>query len=156
MVQVKTIVLGPFLLIGVTRHIDFVNSVIVFTPSESKGKRHERVIFPPIDALAICQRLAAVHRLGPIFRNTKGRPWTKDSINCRFQRMKKKLNRPCCAYAIRHSFATEGLKSGMDSLTLAQLMGHADTSMLAKHYAHLSRNPEYLREQANRIRPSNE
>ena len=46
----------------------------------------------------------------------------------------------------------EGLKQGVDSLTLAQIMGHSDTSMLSKHYAHLARNPTYLRETARRLR----
>ena len=84
--------------------------------------------------------------------NTNGNPWTKDSINCRFQRLSKKLGKRLCAYAIRHSYATEGLKSGMDSLILAQLMGHADTTMLARTYSHLARNPDFLRKQAKRLR----
>ncbi len=72
---------------------------------------------------------------GPILLNTKGRPWTKDSINCRFDRLKKKLGKRACAYAIRHTYATEGLLKGLDSLTLSQLMGHADTTQLSRTYA---------------------
>jgi integrase len=133
-------------------HIDLKNTMIVFPPSQAKGKRNERVIFLPEKALAICKRLVAAHPKGPIFRNTHGRPWTKDSINCRFQRLRQKLKRPLCAYAIRHSYAAGGLKRGMDSLTLAQIMGHSDTTMLSKHYAHLARNPNYLRQQAQKDR----
>ena len=132
-------------------HLDLSNAIVLFPPSEAKGKRNERVIFLPDDSLTICQRLVAQYPEGPIFRNTRGKPWTKDSMNCRFRRLKKVLGFDVCAYALRHSFATEGLKSGCDSLTLAQLMGHSDTSMLAKHYAHLARNPAYLREQARRL-----
>ena len=133
-------------------HVDLQNAMVIFPPSEAKGERNERVIFLPDRALEICKRLCEVNLDGPLFLNTKGRPWTKNSINCRFQRLRKKLDKPMCAYAIRHSFATEGLKSGVDSLTLAQLMGHSDTSMLAQHYAHLSRNPTYLRETARKLR----
>lgn len=136
------------------QHIDIANAMIVFPPSEAKGDKHERVIFLPDDALAICNRLVAVQTSGPIFRNTRGRPWTKDSINCRFKRLRKKFGKPACAYAIRHSFATEGLKQGVDSLTLSQLMGHSDTSMLAKHYAHLARNPAYLRDTVRKMKSS--
>ncbi len=39
-----------------------------------------------------------------------------------------------CAYGIRHSFATEGLKNGVDSVALAVIMGHADVSMIARTY----------------------
>lgn len=133
------------------RHLDCKNGLAVIPPSEAKGGHNERVIFLPESALAICRRLAAEHPAGTLFRNRKGNPWTKDSINCRFRRLKKKLDFPMCAYAIRHSFATEGLKKGVDSLTLAQIMGHSDTTMLSRHYAHLARNPAYLREVVRRL-----
>lgn len=134
------------------RHVDLQNDLIVFPPSEAKGKRSERVIFLTPVSHEICKRLVMQWPNGPIMRNTKGTPWTKDSINCRFQRLKKKLGRKACAYGIRHSYATESLKQGMDSLTLAQLMGHQDTSMIARTYSHLARNPAYLREQAQKLR----
>jgi len=131
--------------------VDLKNAMIVFPPSDAKGKRHERVVFLPDIALNICERRMRSNPSGPIFINTKGRPWTKDAINCRFQRLKEKLPFDACAYAIRHSYATEGLKKGVDSLTLAQIMGHSDTSMLSKHYAHLARNPDYLRRTARKL-----
>lgn len=134
------------------KHVDVAAGLVIFPPSEAKGQQHERVIFLTTTALEICRRRMDQFPEEELMRNTKGRAWTKDSINCRFQRLQKKLGRPACAYAIRHSFATEGLIRGMDSLTLSQLMGHADVSMLAKYYAHLSKNPEYLRQQANRLR----
>ncbi len=133
-------------------HVDLRNSLIIFAPSESKGEKHERVIFLSDTALAVCRRLMTIHPTGTLFRNMKGRAWTKDAISCRFQRISEKLGITVCAYALRHSYATEGLKRGMDSLTLAQLMGHADTSMLSRCYAHLARNPAYLREQAKKVR----
>ena len=53
-------------------------------------------------------------------------------------------------YSLRHSWATNALKRGLDSLTVAILMGHQDPSMLAKVYQHLSHNPEHLLDQARR------
>ena len=136
------------------RHIDLKNSVVVLPPSEAKGERHERVIFLSEKAVDICKRRMHEFPIGPIMRNTKKRPWNKNSVNCRFHRLKKKFNKNCHAYAVRHTFATSALTSGMDSLTVAQLMGHASTDTLAKTYAHLARNPNYLREQARKLRPS--
>jgi integrase len=133
------------------RHVDLENDLVLIPPSEAKGKKTERVIFLTAVSRGICKRLAEQWQSGPIMRNTKGTPWTKDSINCRFQRLKKKLGKPVCAYGIRHSYATEGLKKGVDSLTLAQLMGHQDASMVARTYSHLARNPAYLREQARKL-----
>ena len=53
-------------------------------------------------------------------------------------------------YAFRHSFATHALERGVDSVTVAVLMGHSDPSMLAKVYQHLTQNPAFLLEQAKR------
>lgn len=55
-----------------------------------------------------------------------------------------------CLYALRHSWATNALKRGVDPLTVAILMGHQDPSMLAKVYQHLSHNPEHMLAQARR------
>ncbi len=132
------------------RHVDFNNELVHFPPSEAKGGLADRVIFLTDKAAEILR--ANFDREGPLFVNTKGKPWTKDSIGCRFKRLKMKLGKAMCAYAIRHSYATEGLKSGMDSLVLAQLMGHADTTMLSRTYAHLARNPDFLRIQAKTVR----
>ena len=135
------------------RHVDFDNELVHFPPSEAKGGLADRVIFLTDKAAEILR--ANFDRTGPLFVNTRGKPWTKDSIGCRFKRLKKKLGKAMCAYAIRHSYATEGLKSGMDSLVLAQLMGHADTTMLSRTYAHLARNPDFLRRQAKSLRKVN-
>lgn len=65
------------------------------------------------------------------------------------QRAKELLPR-YSLYALRHSWATNALKRGLDSLTVAILMGHQDPSMLAKVYQHLSHSPEHLLNQARR------
>lgn len=135
------------------RHLDLKNGIAVFPPSEAKGHKTGRVIFLTEPALEICRWLCEQHAAGPIFLNTRGRPWTKDSVKCRFSRLKQKVDLPVlCAYGIRHSYATEGLKNGVDSLSLASLMGHSDVSMIARVYQHLSKNPEFLREQARKAK----
>jgi integrase len=53
-------------------------------------------------------------------------------------------------YALRHSWATNALKNGVDALTVAILMGHRDPSTLARTYQHLSHNPEHLLAEARR------
>jgi integrase len=44
-------------------------------------------------------------------------------------------------YNLRHNFASWLIMSGTDLLTVAKLMGHADTKMVEKHYGHLA--PEH-------------
>jgi len=138
------------------RHVDLANDLAVLQPSESKTKR-VRVIFLTDAAKEICQRLCKKIPKGSIFRNSRGNPWTKDAVKCRFARIKKKVDIDgLCAYGIRHSFATEGLKNGVDSVALAVIMGHADVSMIARTYQHLAKNIRYLKEQARRARASGE
>ena len=54
-------------------------------------------------------------------------------------------------YALRHAWATRALRSGVDPLTVAILMGHSDPSMLAKVYQHLALAPEHLQGQLKRV-----
>lgn len=50
-----------------------------------------------------------------------------------------------CLYNFRHSWLDRMLKSGVDVLTCAILLGHRSPEMIARHYQHLSQSPEYLR-----------
>ena len=50
----------------------------------------------------------------------------------------------CSLYSLRHSFATNALQKGIDSLTVAILLGHEDPSTLARVYQHLNQNPKHL------------
>jgi integrase len=134
------------------RHFDREHRRIVFPKSESKGKKRSRVIYLPDEAFEIVDAWASRHTSGPVFRNTKGRPWTKDSVNNRFQRLKKKLGMPgLCATVLRHSYAHDQLINGTDSHIVSKLMGHVDGRMLAERYGHIDQNPEFMLNQANRI-----
>ena len=101
------------------RHVDFENELIHFPPSEAKGGLANRVIFLTEKAAEILD--ANIHRKeGPVFVNTMvGRGQRTQSVAGSSVSKRNLANQ--CAYAIRHSYATDGLKSGMDSLVLAQL-----------------------------------
>lgn len=60
------------------------------------------------------------------------------------ERMAKKHGPKYCLYNFRHSFATRALESGVDAVTVAELMGHADTRMLSRVYSHLFQRPAHL------------
>jgi integrase len=53
-------------------------------------------------------------------------------------------------YAFRHSYCTELLVLGEDAVTVAVLMGHRDTTMISRHYAHLTQHQSHLRRAVNR------
>lgn len=134
------------------RHVDLANRRWVFPKSESKGKKRERVIYLTDSAMEITKRLMAMRPEGPLFLNSRGRAWTAFSVDCRFKRFAKKIGKKYCLYTCRHTWMTRLLKSGVDPITVSTLAGHADTSMLARVYAHLSHDPKHLQQALNRTR----
>lgn len=129
------------------RHIH--DDLVIFPADESKGEHEPRVIYLVPDAKAILDRLAENQPDGPVFRNERGNPWTKDSIKCKLTRVSKKVGFRVIAYGARHSFATHALsEGGVDPISVAHLMGHKDAAMISRVYSHLSKNPQFLRQQA--------
>lgn len=121
------------------------NKTIVLPIKDSKGEKKNRIIHLNGTAKALVTRLSKESPTGPIFCNADGKPWTKDSINCRMKRLKKKLDWPwLCLTVLRHSFAHAHVCSGTDALLLQSLMGHSDGRMLARVYAHADKATEAL------------
>lgn len=112
------------------RHFDRDGRCWVFPADESKGGEESRVVRLTDRAFEICQRLALKNPTGPMFRNSKGEPWTRHSLHCRFYRLSEKLGFHVCSYAIRHTFATDAIIRGVDLVSIAMLMGHKDLKML--------------------------
>ena len=94
-------------------------------------------------------RLAKESPVGVVFRNSKGTPWTKDTIKCRLSKSSKKVGFRVIAYGTRHSWATNALvDGGVDPISVAHLMGHRDTTMISRVHSHIAKNPDFLRKQA--------
>lgn len=125
---------------------------LVFEIKDSKGKKRNRVIWLPDSAFKIVVALAKKYPTGSLFRNSKGIPWNKDSVRCRFRRLKKRLNEPkLTATTLRHSYAHNRLISGQEPLYVSKLMGHVDGRMLATRYGHIEKNSDFMAAQANLI-----
>lgn len=129
------------------RHVH--GETVIFPGDESKGET-PRVIYLTAAAKAIVDCQIEQHPDGPIFRNARGNPWTKDAIKCRMTRISKKVGYRVIAYGTRHSFATNALINEVDPISVAHLMGHANANMVAEVYSHLAKNPAFLRRQAER------
>ncbi len=131
------------------RHLK--DGFIEFERQESKGKREERQIFLTDEAFKICKKWAKRNPTGPIFRNTRGRPWNAFSFNCRFSVMKKTLGYKVAMYALRHSYAHHSItKGGLSLEETAALLGHKSTQMVYKVYGKLKKNKAFMREAAKR------
>ncbi len=129
-------------------HFDADYGRFIIPASQVKGKRSPRAIYLSESALEIAKRRIAEYPTGPIFRNTRKHPLSRNAIRCRFRGYGDGL----CATLLRHTYITEALIKGHDSVTLAVLCGHSDPSMIARTYQKLSQDPKYLRSLATKIR----
>jgi site-specific recombinase XerD len=132
------------------RNIDPRQQAAILDRVSSKGKKCKRVIYFTDTAWPIVLKWCEKHPTGAILRNEAGKRWTNSAVNCRLLRMKKHIGFKLMPYALRHTFATECLVNGVDAVTVAELMGHRDLTMVAKVFGHLARQHRYLREQLNR------
>ena len=141
------------------RHVDLVNREIRFRIGEDKtsGKtgRH-RVIHLNDQATKIIEGLIRPGIVGPLFRNSRGRPWTSDALSCAVRRIRllTGLDGRTVCYALRHQYITDALARGVPIATVAEMTG-TSPEMIAKVYSHLSDKKVLLLAAANQVRPTN-
>jgi integrase len=82
----------------------------------------------------------------PNFRTADGRIWGKSyqarplAQACQAAR----IDPPITFHGLRHTWASHRVMKGAPLIVVAQVLGHADTRMVEKHYGHLA--PSYVRD----------
>jgi integrase len=74
------------------RHVDLKHRRWVFPESEAKGG-WLRIVYLTDSALATTRRLLLQHPTGRLYRNSAGKAWTTDAVNCAFVRLQVKMGR---------------------------------------------------------------
>lgn len=77
-----------------SRHVEIQNRRWVFPLKEAKGKRHPRIVYLSDEAAEITERRLDDQSNGShLFLNSKRRAWTKDAVNCAFDRIQERMGR---------------------------------------------------------------
>jgi integrase len=133
-------------------HVNLELGVWVFSDHKTVKKTSKpRIVYLTPAMIELTKRLMAEHPDGPLFRSPwGGKPFTRNSIRCRFRRLRQKLPhlKGLIAYAYRHSFATDALVNGVGIAQVAELLGHTSTEMVMKHYSHIAGKIDHMREAA--------
>jgi integrase len=125
---------------------DFNRDAATLLVRESKAGKPQHV--PLDDEAAVFFETIIAGRQGDerIFRRANGSSWGKSHQArplleaCRLARIEPPANFHC----LRHTWASHRVMSGAPLLVVAQVLGHADTRMVERHYGHLA--PSYVRD----------
>lgn len=130
--------------------VDLRTNVWVFEEhktEEATGEKRYVILTPAMQKLTI--RLMKEHLTGPLFLNEDGNPWNRNSIRCRFRRVREKLGLggDLVAYLYRHAACTDLLESGAGLAQTCEILGHKGTEMVMRHYSKIRERRDHLREQ---------
>jgi integrase len=119
--------------------------------TDKDGSR--RVVMLTDDIVRLSKKLAQRHPTGPLFRNSRGQPWTSKQIANRVAELKKdlRLKGSPTAYGYRHTLATDLLVAGVPDTHVAALLGHKGTEMVHRHYAHVEQKMSVFRDELRRV-----
>jgi integrase len=133
-------------------HIDWDNGYAILPWQLHKsGKRTKKPLTIALtpEAIALLREIEDDdHFEGVIFRNTQGNPWRRNALGLYLRRLKEKLGLDTKAtlHGIRHQVATEAIRGGANLVYLSKALGHANTLITQKQYAHVDTDYDAQRE----------
>jgi integrase len=89
-----------------------------------------------------------------ILHHADGSPWRSSNQQRHMLQAVKiaRISPPISIHGLRHTYASLAVMAGTPLMVVAKALGHADTQMVQKHYAHLS--PSYQAEQIRQGAPT--
>lgn len=133
---------------------DYRDGRIVLLEHKEDAHVEERIIYLSAAVKADVERLIGDRKDGPIWRNARGRAWSPGVLYLRFWRFRRKnpgMGDGVFPYAFRHRFASDAInESDANPAMVARLLGHADMTMLMRHY--FRENPEAAAKALEEIR----
>ena len=108
--------------------------------AESKSGRPRHIPLNP-EGVDLFKALTVGHTGDDLlFLKSDGTAWGKNHhVRALYAACKVAKVRPAVSFhELRHTYASHLAQAGIDLLTIAKLLGHADTRITSRHYAHLA------------------
>jgi integrase len=120
------------------KDVDLRAERIYFAPGKSGRARHV-----PLNPEGVALfRDSMIGKTGDalVFSHADGVPWGKNHhVRPLRDACKTAKIKPAIAFhELRHTYASHLAQAGVDLLTISKLLGHSDTRITSKHYAHLA------------------
>lgn len=132
-------------------HLDLPNGLLLVANKTARktGETYRPIYLSP-DLKALIVRLVDGRASGFIWRNSDGGQWNRWSLTPAMRRLRLKLGlrKGVTLYQMRHRYVTAALERGLDAISVSELVGHKDISMIKKHYAALGK--DHLKEAARK------
>lgn len=108
--------------------------------SESKSGRPRHIPLNPEGVALFRDALTGKTGEQLVFTKAKGEPWGKNHhVRPLLEACKVAKIKPAISFhELRHTYASHLAQAGVDLLTISKLLGHADTRITSRHYAHLA------------------
>lgn len=121
-----------------TQDVDLRAGRIYIEPAKSGRSRH--VPLNPEGVALFRDLLTGKTGDATVFARADGKPWGKNHhIRPLLEACHAAKLKPAAAFhELRHTYASHLAQAGIDLLTISKLLGHADTRITSKHYAHLA------------------
>jgi integrase len=119
---------------------DFNPDAGTLTVRQSKSGKPRYVILTPEGAAFFQTACAARASDAIIFTRDDGAPWADSNQAQRMQIAceRAKIRPPIGFHGLRHTWASLAVMAGVPLVVVAQQLGHRDTQMVQRHYAHLA------------------
>ncbi len=122
-------------------HIDLDRRLVILSKHKTahKTRKPRVIVLHEVAYRLVCDQL---RRWYPdqekLFVNSRGNPWNRFSISCRWKRLRADLDLPadCRPYGLRHKFCTDAIKAGVNIKVVSVLAGHRNVRT-TERYVHV-------------------
>jgi len=121
-------------------HVDFAGQTITIWSAEKNRAMPYRVLDVPAELLSILAAWRAEDGVGIThIIHYAGKPIKSIKRSWATALRRAGITRRIRPYDMRHFFATEAIRNGADLKAVAEILGHANMTMILKHYQHTIR-----------------